>query len=1061
MGTSSHQTPAKTAGTAARHGASRRPGPGAHATVPAGQALQGMGGNAAVSSVLAGGQPLPPDVRQAMESRFGESFADVRIHDDSPAHASAANLHAKAYTRGHDIVFSANRFSPHEGPGKRLLAHELAHVVQQRRGGAAPVLDPNASHEQAADAAANAVAGGQSNVSVAGATGVGVARDEEEGWGAKLRRKYRETKEAIPPEYREKMQKAADFAADKAVDAVALPFGPVAAYAVDGLGSSLLHGAQKSVSGEEGAADDLKNFGRDKVQEGLGAAKGVATQVTEVVDTAMWVGNEYKELRDKAAKKIGGEEGSWGNTAAKKAIDTTASVFGMPALPGLADASDEAKKHGLIDPDTKQASITAPMSIKLNEWAESAEKQLGAAPRDPEMFTPLEKAELATNIGTQVALAFTGAEELKIAMNVVGALSGLRGVVETIRNDKGWKTSSRFWSSLIGMGLSIFGLKHAKAATKFTTILMKYGWVLAAVPPLTQMAADYFKLETNPDMPEEERKKLEGSIKQDWMMAIHVIKDAILHVAQTQGGPTAKKPGTPGDEPSSPATAKPGAGATEEGGGVKPTTKTEAVVDKPAAPAPVKPAEPVSAATAAADPSVHAPGAPGTTPITSGKGLPTSEASKALTAKLAKQSPDQAGTVTRLPMRKASGAPPSEPAQQKVPVAQAVPEKIAVGQTHGADGGGGPSGKPKLSVVGGTAGAPTVASLKPPGGKVSTSPIVSGGGTAVTPSAPSAKGAPGGAGGGASASPSKGGASAKAGPGKGKKTGGAVKPAPAHADSIESRLNALEVPPEQRAAFDLAADAVRKAAGKNPAAAEKLLQGLEERFTPGKTSEVAQEFGEAQKKLYPEKGADNKYRQSPAGDERAVQEQSKPGGKVALKAKVRESERLGVMGGQAKAAKEGIAVRDWDTPQQWKGEFGKGPDALGARGNKRQILEFKGGSSSLGKSNGVVEMSNEWAGRKIAELEAVGDRATAAELLQAAHDGNLQGVVYRTRQLKAGEKTSRLRGHQLRDHLPNENISPSGLIEYSPKKVEQAYQKRLQELKQAIAEGNLRGLKNL
>jgi hypothetical protein len=192
-----------------------------------------------------------------------------------------------------------------------------------------------------------------------------------------------------------------------------------------------------------------------------------------------------------------------------------------------------------------------------------------------------------------------------------------------------------------------------------------------------------------------------------------------------------------------------------------------------------------------------------------------------------------------------------------------------------------------------------------------------------------------------------------------------------------------------------------------------------------------------------------------------VQEQSKPGGKVALKAKVRESERLGVMGGQAKAAKEGIAVRDWDTPQQWKGEFGKGPDALGARGNKRQILEFKGGSSSLGKSNGVVEMSNEWAGRKIAELEAVGDRATAAELLQAAHDGNLQGVVYRTRQLKAGEKTSRLRGHQLRDHLPNENISPSGLIEYSPKKVEQAYQKRLQELKQAIAEGNLRGLKNL
>jgi hypothetical protein len=303
--------------------------------------------------------------------------------------------------------------------------------------------------------------------------------------------------------------------------------------------------------------------------------------------------------------------------------------------------------------------------------------------------------------------------------------------------------------------------------------------------------------------------------------------------------------------------------------------------------------------------------------------------------------------------------------------------------------------------------------------------------------------------------------SPKAGSGKGKKTGAAVKPAPAHADAIESRLNALDVPPDKRAAFDLAADAVRKAAGKNPAAAEKLLQGLEERFPPGKAAQVAQEFGEAQQKLYPEQGADNKFRQSPAADERALQEQARPGGKAVLKAKVRESERLGVSGGQAKAAKEGIAVKDWDTPQQWKGEFGKGPDALGSRGNKRQILEFKGGSSPLGKSNGVVEMSNEWAGRKIAELEMVGDRATAADLLQAARDGNLQGVVYRTRQLKAGEKTSRLQGHQLRDNLPNESIRPSGLIEYSPKKVEQAYQKRLQELKQAIAEGNLHGLRNL
>jgi len=716
--------------------------------------LASSNGNRAVSGLLSGGHPLPPELREEMESRFGADFSDVRIHDDSPAHASAANLHAKAFTHGHDIVFSANRFAPHAGPGKRLLAHELAHVVQQRRGGAAPVLDANAPHEQAADAAGNAVARGQGNVSVGGATGVGVARDEEEGWSAKLKRKYRETKEKIPPEYREKMQKAADYAADKAVDAVALPFGPAAMYAADGLGSSLLHGAQKTAAGEEGAADDLKNFGRDKVQESLGAAKGVATQVTEMVDTAMWVGNEYKDLRDKAAEKIGGEKGTVGNTIVKHAFNATArAIPGMQALPDLADASEEAKKVGLVDPDTGQASITAPMSGKLNQWAKAAEDKLGARPRDPEMFTPMEKAEIASSIGVQVALSATGAEEVKIAMNVVGALSGVRAIVETIRHDKDWKTSPRFWGHIIGLGLSIVGLKHSMAASKITTLVLRYGGVAAAVLPLAQMAADYYKLESQPELPEDERKKLEASIKQDWIAAIHIVKEAILHVAQSQGG----KPKGAGatDEPPAGTTASKGAGSTDEGAGTPPTAKVvggdQAAGQAPppakaATSAPVNPevasattAKPVATSAAAKPPvdtTAH-PDAP--IPITSGKGKPKSAASKSLAENVAKLPPEKAGTVTKLPVRKAGETPPSEPVQQKVPVVAEVADKIAVGQTHGADGGGAPRGKPKLSVVGGR-GEPTVAALKPSGGKVSTGTASGGGVTTVTPRSAPAKG---------------------------------------------------------------------------------------------------------------------------------------------------------------------------------------------------------------------------------------------------------------------------------------------------------------------------------
>lgn len=143
-------------------------------------ALASANGNRAVSSLLTGGAPLPPQVLADMEARFRQNFSDVRIHDDARAHASAAAMHAKAYTHGSDIVFNTNRFAPYTGPGKRLLAHELAHVVQQRRGGAMPTLDANAPHEAHAQRAADAVAGGASSVAVQGNTGVGMALDRED-----------------------------------------------------------------------------------------------------------------------------------------------------------------------------------------------------------------------------------------------------------------------------------------------------------------------------------------------------------------------------------------------------------------------------------------------------------------------------------------------------------------------------------------------------------------------------------------------------------------------------------------------------------------------------------------------------------------------------------------------------------------------------------------------------------------------------------------------------------------------------------------------------------------
>lgn len=77
------------------------------------------------------GRPLPPPTRRAMEARFGHDFSRVRIHDDTRAAATAESIDAAAFTVGEDIAFATGRYEPASPEGRRLLAHELAHVVQQ------------------------------------------------------------------------------------------------------------------------------------------------------------------------------------------------------------------------------------------------------------------------------------------------------------------------------------------------------------------------------------------------------------------------------------------------------------------------------------------------------------------------------------------------------------------------------------------------------------------------------------------------------------------------------------------------------------------------------------------------------------------------------------------------------------------------------------------------------------------------------------------------------------------------------------------------------------------
>lgn len=77
------------------------------------------------------GHPLAPATRDFFEPRFGQDFAPVRVHTDHQASEAALGVSAKAFTVGRDIVFGKGHYAPESERGRRLLAHELAHVVQQ------------------------------------------------------------------------------------------------------------------------------------------------------------------------------------------------------------------------------------------------------------------------------------------------------------------------------------------------------------------------------------------------------------------------------------------------------------------------------------------------------------------------------------------------------------------------------------------------------------------------------------------------------------------------------------------------------------------------------------------------------------------------------------------------------------------------------------------------------------------------------------------------------------------------------------------------------------------
>lgn len=143
-----------------------------------------------IRSSLGHGAPLPDVARRRLEGGLGADLSGVRVHTDGEADRLSRAVRAEAFTTGNDLFFRSGQFAPSSSSGFEMLAHEAAHVVQQRSGpvassdigGGLALSHPSDSHERAASSAARqVVSGGHAHVKAGQAPAATVSRSASSG----------------------------------------------------------------------------------------------------------------------------------------------------------------------------------------------------------------------------------------------------------------------------------------------------------------------------------------------------------------------------------------------------------------------------------------------------------------------------------------------------------------------------------------------------------------------------------------------------------------------------------------------------------------------------------------------------------------------------------------------------------------------------------------------------------------------------------------------------------------------------------------------------------------
>ncbi|MFI8327068.1 DUF4157 domain-containing protein [Streptomyces sp. NPDC085529] len=429
---------------------------------------------------------LAPDVRAPMEASFGVSLGDVRVHSGPSSAASADRMGAEAYTVGRHVVFGSGRFDPYSTHGRAVLAHELAHVVQQSPSAGPGVAGTGGGEAEAAQAGALASAGLPALVAAHGPVAVscfslaGRTVDPNAVW-----------------------DKVKEKTAEKVREVVT-----------------------RAIGQQEGKALEVTSL----VDVVVGLPYTATESADLLIDATVSDPETKKKIRQAVAKV------DKGGKAMREAVKDLASKGPKEKDPNF---PDKPAQSVFIDPVTGAPALSPAVGYLGRKAVEKLDKSVfrGVPEEKALLFTEQEIGQLESAGVIGLILSLTGAEELQMVLRIVGLLGSAKGILDIVNRDPQHFTSKpEFWGAIAMAVLSVLHLHNSSAGHRIVRVLLATGMLAAATMPIALRFQEHWLNEHGPDRDA----ILKEDLKELAKPALNTVRELIHGAILKQAAPPAR-----------------------------------------------------------------------------------------------------------------------------------------------------------------------------------------------------------------------------------------------------------------------------------------------------------------------------------------------------------------------------------------------------------------------------------------------------------------------------------------------------------------------------------------